>query len=62
MSDNKFSECEHCGKEIDQTKKYCDDDCETCHAETSYENYCSDFYGGSNPVTIKEKCRENERV
>ncbi|HEX7893597.1 MAG TPA: hypothetical protein VF447_05340 [Terriglobales bacterium] len=31
------------------------DDCEQNAAEAAWERFCGDFYGGSDPLTIREK-------
>jgi len=44
---------ENCEITVDKEGEVCDN----CN-EIAYENYLSDFYGGSQPVTLKEKQRK----
>lgn len=37
------------------------DDCEQNAAEAAWERYCENFYGGSDPLTIREQQIEARR-
>lgn len=51
--------CETCdGNTLNVENEYGEhicDDCEQNAAERGWESFCSDFYGGSDPLTIREK-------
>ena len=51
--------CERCNcatnnPENDYAEFICDD-CEQNAAEAAWERFCGDFYGGADPLTIREK-------
>ena len=37
-------------------------DCEDNASEAAWESHCENFYGGSTPVTIQERCDAARRV
>lgn len=58
-------DCRHCGKAIgwdrsvqlvcgDLLHADCEADYEVNRSERAYEDFCSDYYGGSGPVTQRE--------
>lgn len=55
----KASACDQCDRPTDNKPNEFDeihcDDCEQAAAERGWERFCSDFYGGADPFTVREK-------
>ena len=59
-----MNDCEECGTRMPRkrTKEVRCADCLDAAEEAAWESHCANFYGGSEPVTIQERCDAARRV